>query len=106
MSPPREGTSARARDDAMGTNNADARRRLDARRRALLHTFETDPADPGPTTPAAAARELSDIQDALERIERGSYGACAVCGGALGRDFMRAVPEAALCTRCRGTAAR
>ena len=45
-------------------------------------------------------RELADIEAALRRIEEGSYGTCETCGGALGLQRMRAIPEARLCLSC------
>jgi RNA polymerase-binding transcription factor DksA len=47
-------------------------------------------------------RELADIEDALRRIEEGSYGACEACGGPLGMQRIRAIPEARFCVACSG----
>jgi len=45
-------------------------------------------------------RELREIDAALRRIEQGTYGRCASCGQALGRQRLRALPEARLCLDC------
>jgi DnaK suppressor protein len=45
-------------------------------------------------------RELRDIDEALRRIEAGHFGHCARCGGAIGRQRLRAIPEARHCIAC------
>ena len=47
-------------------------------------------------------RELADIDAALSRIANGSYGACLSCGGPLGLQRLRALPEARYCLACSG----
>ena len=47
-------------------------------------------------------RELADIEDALRRIEEGSYGRCEACGGPMGLQRIRAIPEARYCLSCSG----
>ncbi len=47
-------------------------------------------------------RELEDIDAALERIEDGRYGACLACGGPMGLQRLRAIPEARYCLACSG----
>src|SRR5512146_1018446 len=47
-------------------------------------------------------RELADIDDALRRIEEGSYGRCESCGGPMGLQRIRAIPEARFCLSCSG----
>jgi len=49
-----------------------------------------------------ARRELSDIDDALRRIEEGRYGRCEACGGPMGLQRIRAIPEARFCLSCSG----
>jgi DnaK suppressor protein len=46
--------------------------------------------------------ELAQIDDALERIASGAYGSCVRCGGAIGHQRLRAVPETPYCLACRG----
>jgi RNA polymerase-binding transcription factor len=48
----------------------------------------------------AEYRELSAIEAALQRLARGTYGQCESCGGPVGRQRLRALPEARLCTSC------
>jgi DnaK suppressor protein len=45
-------------------------------------------------------RALSRIQASLARMERGNYGECAVCGGAIGEERLRAVPDTDRCVGC------
>jgi RNA polymerase-binding transcription factor DksA len=47
-------------------------------------------------------RELADIDAALRRIEEGKYGRCEACGGPMGLQRMRAIPEARFCLSCSG----
>ncbi len=80
----------------------EAARLLSSRRRAL--SGEGRPAArgepvarcPGPE----AAREIVEIDAALGRIADGTYGTCEACGGAIGRDRLRALPEVRRCQRC------
>lgn len=59
-------------------------------------------------TPAPLAegvrRELEDIDAALHRIEDGRYGTCQSCGGPMGLQRLRALPEARYCVACSGHA--
>lgn len=50
-------------------------------------------------------RELIDINAALERITQGSYGRCESCDRAIGRQRLRALPEARRCMSCSEQAA-
>jgi DnaK suppressor protein len=45
-------------------------------------------------------RELSEIDAALERIDRGLYGRCEQCHSSIGRQRLRAIPEARYCIAC------
>jgi DnaK suppressor protein len=47
-----------------------------------------------------AARRIDAIQRVLERAVRGRLGACDRCGGAIGIERLRAVPETAHCVGC------
>jgi DnaK suppressor protein len=47
-------------------------------------------------------RELADIDAALTRISQGSYGTCQSCGGPMGLQRLRALPEARYCLACSG----
>lgn len=48
----------------------------------------------------AEYRELAAIDAALRRISSGTYGECESCGGPVGQQRLRALPEAQLCTSC------
>ncbi len=66
----------------------------------------------GATTPASSRRkrpaaftdaerqELGEIDAALDRIAKGSWGHCERCGTAIGRQRLRAVPDARHCEGC------
>jgi DnaK suppressor protein len=47
--------------------------------------------------------QLARVEDSLKRIERGTYDVCALCGGSIEEERLRAVPET---DRCGGCAAR
>lgn len=49
-----------------------------------------------------ARRELAEIDAALARIQEGSFGVCIECGGPLGLQRIRALPEARYCIACSG----
>ena len=51
-------------------------------------------------------QELHELDAALERIEKGTYGTCQMCGGAVGRQRLRAIPEARYCIECVSTRTR
>jgi hypothetical protein len=52
--------------------------------------------------PEPVRRELHAIEDALRRIHEGSYGTCLACGGPMGLQRIRAIPEARYCVGCSG----
>ena len=64
------------------------------------HWFDTE-ALPSPVG-EEALRELADIDAALLRFEQGSYGICLACGGPMGLQRIRAIPEARYCVGCSG----
>lgn len=47
-------------------------------------------------------RELADIDAALMRIAEGRFGRCQSCGGPMGLQRLRALPEARYCLACSG----
>lgn len=49
---------------------------------------------------AAARKELAQIERALERMERGEYAVCVLCGEAIPRARLRAVPYTDRCVDC------
>jgi DnaK suppressor protein len=46
------------------------------------------------------ATEIDKVQTALQRMDQGTWGACDSCHGAIGRQRLKAVPEARLCATC------
>jgi len=52
--------------------------------------------------PDGIQRELADIDAALARITEGRYGTCQSCGGPMGLQRLRAIPEARYCVACSG----
>jgi DnaK suppressor protein len=50
-------------------------------------------------------RELLETDAALARLERDLYGRCEVCGGAIGRQRLLALPLARYCLDCACTGA-
>jgi hypothetical protein len=58
---------------------------------------------PGPAD-EASRRELAEIEAALGRLDAGRYGTCESCGGPMGLQRMRAIPEARYCVGCSGQA--
>lgn len=95
----------------MSRIEADARELLLRRRRSLSRapTHAGDPAarwgdwetTPEPP-PEKVRRELADIDAALARIQEGRYGTCVNCGGPMGLQRLRAIPEARYCMACSG----
>ncbi len=97
----------------MSRMEAEARELLMRRRRSLSQGFvRSGPADPSArwgdyeSAPApvgeAVLRELADIDAALARIRDGGYGQCLSCGGPMGLQRLRAIPEARFCLACSG----
>ncbi len=96
----------------MGRIETEAREVLLRRRRSLF-IDETPPAgDPAArwsdyefaTDPLSEVvrREVAAIDEALLRIEQDRYGSCQACGGPLGLQRLRALPEARYCLACSG----
>jgi RNA polymerase-binding transcription factor DksA len=90
----------------------DAREVLLRRRRSLSDHDDMPPGDPSARwcdyeaalepLSEAVRRELAEIDEALVRIQQGSYGRCLSCGGPMGHQRLRAVPEARYCLGCSG----
>ena len=49
-----------------------------------------------------ARQELAEVEAALRRIDEGVYGTCVDCGGPMGLQRIRAIPEARYCLSCSG----
>jgi RNA polymerase-binding transcription factor DksA len=97
----------------MSRIEAEAREVLLRRRRALSDHDAPAAADPAARwsdyeaalepVSEVVRRELAEIDAALLRIEQGRFGACQNCGGPLGLQRLRALPEARYCVACSGT---
>jgi DnaK suppressor protein len=57
---------------------------------------------PDAVTGGNVAQEIAEVEAALGRIAQGSYGSCSSCGGPLGLQRLRAIPEARFCLGCSG----
>jgi RNA polymerase-binding transcription factor DksA len=98
---------------AMSRIEAEAREVLLRRRRSLSDNDAPAPGDPAARwadyeaaldpVSEVVRRELADIDAALLRIEQGRYGTCQSCGGPMGLQRLRALPEARYCLACSGT---
>jgi hypothetical protein len=96
----------------MSRIDSEARSLLLTRRNALRRARSDDHGDgepylpddeiPGGVLAGKVARELAEVDAALGRIVAGSYGTCVSCGGPLGLQRLRAIPEARLCLGCSG----
>ncbi len=95
----------------MSRLEAEAREVLLRRRRSLKDdpTIPGDPAARWNDVEAApeprseeVRRELAEIEAALQRIQDGRYGTCLSCGGPMGLQRLRAIPEARYCIACSG----
>lgn len=80
----------------MSISTGEAERLLRSRRDALARRASSVAAQ------AAASTEILEIEAALGRIADGSYGTCERCGGAIGRDRLRSLPEVRRCEACSG----
>jgi RNA polymerase-binding transcription factor DksA len=100
----------------MSRIEAEARDLLMQRRRALRRgqpeAREGDPGEAwtdyeGALEPISETvrRELAEIDAALGRIVEGRYGTCLACGGPMGLQRLRAIPEARYCVGCSGLGA-
>lgn len=107
------GTPCAIWGDDMGQFEVDAKDQLLRRRRSLQRQAGLPPvADPAARwldyeaiqAPVAdvVRRELTEIDAALQRINEGRYGRCLACGGPMGLQRIRAIPEARYCTGCSG----
>jgi DnaK suppressor protein len=94
-----------ARDLLLNRRESLHRRPVHGREDLLAASWRADEPVPEPVA-EVTRRELGEIEDALRRIEAGSYGNCEACGGAMGLQRMRAIPEARFCMGCSGRRAR
>lgn len=78
----------------MGELEENARQFLRDRRETLLRAQRARE----PTV--EEAREFWELDAALLRLQDGSYGLCQRCGGAVGRQRLRALPAVRMCLGC------
>ena len=64
--------------------------------------YAPEEASPEAVPAPSVAREIAEVEAALGRIAQGSYGTCSACGGPLGLQRLRAIPEARFCLGCSG----
>jgi len=50
---------------------------------------------------ATLEEKLSAIERALRLIDQGEYGICERCGGEIGAERLKALPETTLCVKCK-----
>jgi RNA polymerase-binding transcription factor DksA len=66
---------------------------------------EADPLLPEQNKNAALIEQIeshvADIERALQAAQEGRYGICEQCGGAIGAERLRILPETRLCVRCK-----
>ena len=95
----------------MSRIDSEARSLLLNRREALRRSqddfhpgsiYISDDEAPTVVLSARVARELAEVDAALGRIASGNYGTCVSCGGPLGLQRLRAIPEARFCLGCSG----
>ena len=90
----------------MDTTAQHALRLLASRREALARHVQPTLARGEVVALRAAAlpegdeQELREIDAAINRILNGTWGACERCGGAVGRDRLRTLPEVRYCANC------
>ncbi|HTO99618.1 MAG TPA: TraR/DksA family transcriptional regulator [Myxococcales bacterium] len=72
----------------------------------LDHAAHRSPIEVLESIRGAQTGELSELVAALERIDKGVYGTCQSCGGAVGRQRLRAIPEARYCIDCVSSRSR
>lgn len=96
----------------MSVIELEARERL-LQRRSVLRRGQADALDgdgsswtdyEGALEPLSeiARQEIAEIDAALRRIAEGRYGTCLACGGPMGLQRLRAIPEARFCLSCSG----
>ncbi|WP_338873391.1 TraR/DksA C4-type zinc finger protein [Myxococcus stipitatus] len=85
--------------DSLAREARDALVQRGERLRARTRT-PPDAAESGSQRGDGEEQELVEIDAALTRIAMGLFGRCERCGGAMGRNRLRAVPEARYCVTC------
>ncbi len=86
----------------MNVTRNEAARLLGSRRQALARSGLPPAGLEEASCRSASLDELLEIDAALARIADGTYGICEACGGAIGRDRLRALPAVRRCVGCSG----
>lgn len=48
----------------------------------------------------ATLDEISHVREAISRLDSGTYGLCVVCGKAIGKERLEAIPYTVKCIQC------
>lgn len=99
------GIESEARERLLQRRRVLRRRQDDLREDELGSPWTDYEAAPEPL-PESVRQELREIDAALGRIADGRYGACLACGGPMGLQRLRALPEARYCLSCSGQGTR
>ena len=97
------GIEAEARDRLLQRRRVLRRGRAESSEGDLDSPWTDYEAAPDPLS-ESVRRELQEIDAALGRIADGRYGTCLACGGPMGLQRLRALPEARYCLSCSGRA--
>ncbi len=52
----------------------------------------------------AARTEIEMVKQALARLDKGQYGLCQVCGLAISKERLKAIPYSCMCIKCASQA--
>jgi len=52
----------------------------------------------------AARTEIEMVKQALDRLDKGQYGLCQVCGLAISKERLKAIPYSCMCIKCASQA--
>ncbi len=99
------GIESEARDRLLQRRRVLRRGQIESQDDELDSPWSDNEASPEPLS-EAVRRELREIDAALGRIAEGRYGTCLACGGPMGLQRLRALPEARYCLSCSGHAPR
>lgn len=97
------GIESEARDRLLQRRRVLSRGHVESREGDLDSPWADQEEAPEPLS-ETVRRELREIEAALGRIADGRYGTCLACGGPMGLQRLRALPEARYCLSCSGRA--
>lgn len=93
------GIESEARDRLLQRRQVLRRGQVESPEDDLDSPWSDHEASPEPLS-ETVRRELREIDAALGRIAEGRYGTCLACGGPMGLQRLRALPEARYCLSC------